>query len=47
MDEFIGPVNEEKKSSKGILDTIIATAIGIRKQRGTENMAFSNSSIFQ
>ena len=42
MAEFIGPVNEEKKSSKGILDTIIANAIGIRKQRGTENMDFSN-----
>jgi len=42
MAEFIGPINEEKKSSKGILDTIIANAIGTRKQRGTENMDFSN-----
>ena len=42
MAELIGPVNEEKKPSRGILDTIVANAIGTRKERGTENMDFSN-----
>ena len=42
MAELIGPVNEEKKSSRGILDTIVANAVGTRKDRGTENMDFSN-----
>ena len=42
MAELIGPVNEEKKSSRGILDTIVANAVDTRKDRGTENMDFSN-----
>jgi|TARA_Y100001963_G_scaffold123898_1_gene174256 hypothetical protein len=42
MADFIGPVDQEKKSSKGILDTIVAKAVGTRKDRGTEGMDFSN-----
>ena len=42
MADFIGPINQEKQSSKGILDTIVAKAVGTRKDRGTENMDFSN-----
>jgi len=42
MAEFIGPIDQKKESSRGILDTIVADAIGTRKDRGTEGMDFSN-----
>ena len=42
MAEFIGPIDQKKESSRGILDTIVADAIGTRKDRGTENRDFSN-----
>ena len=42
MAEFIGPINQEKQSNRGILDTIVAKAVGTRKDRGTEGMDFSN-----
>ena len=42
MANFIGPVDQEKQSNRGILDTIVAKAVGTRKDRGTEGMDFSN-----
>ena len=45
MAELIGPKFEEGKpdyTGMGIIDTAVAKAIGTRKQRGTENMDFSN-----
>jgi len=45
MAELIGPKFEEGKpdyTGMGIIDTAVAKAIGTRKERGTENMDFSN-----
>ena len=42
MAEFIGPINQEKEPYRGILDTIVAKAVGTRKDRGTKDMDFSN-----
>ena len=45
MAEFIGPKLENDKSdysNRGILDTIVAKAVGTREDRGTKDMDFSN-----
>ena len=45
MAEFIGPKFEKDKpdyTGMGIIDTAVAKAVGTRKDRGTENMDFSN-----
>ena len=42
MAEFIGPINQEKEPYRGILDTIVARAVGTKEDRGTKDMDFSN-----
>ena len=45
MAELIGPKFEKSKpdyTGMGIIDTAVAKAVGTRKDRGTENMDFSN-----
>ena len=42
MAELIGPINQKKEPYRGILDTIVARAVGTKEDRGTKDMDFSN-----